>query len=128
MRDFLDLVWLTNYPDCLLCVFYNTNLNDQSMTFLPGDGSQGSIAQYVEWMLLNCGSHFTIYEAEEEELVSPVPAMDTETKNEPTIDLKPATDPLLELTTATEPESATTSVPEPDPATRAFAELPCAVA
>lgn len=104
--SFSSQCYLTNYPDRLLCVFYNTSLNERSKARLPRDGPRGSFAQYVEWVLLNCGSHFSICEAEEEDPVRPTHAMD----------------PTLEPTTAMKPESATTSIPEPEPTTMSVPE------
>lgn len=60
MREFLDLACLTRYPDCSLCVFFNTSLNKRSKARLPVDGPRGSFAEYVELVLLRFESPFTI--------------------------------------------------------------------
>lgn len=54
-------------------------LNERMKVRLLEEGPQGTFAQYVEWVLLDCGSHFSICKAEKEETTSPAPAMDTET-------------------------------------------------
>lgn len=57
-RDFLDLVCLTHYPYCLLCVFYHTELIEQSKTH--GWPLRGSFIEYEERVLVQCDSSFTI--------------------------------------------------------------------
>ncbi len=65
-RDFLDLACLTHFPDRSLCVFYYTSLSERCKARLPANGPKEEFAAFVEWVLVNCGSHFTIGTAEEE--------------------------------------------------------------
>lgn len=75
MREFLDL---THYPCHSLCIFYNnTSLNERSRACLPMEGPRGSFAQYMEWVLLSCGSLFTVCPVEKD-IASPNSAMDPE--------------------------------------------------
>lgn len=55
-RYFLDMACLTHYSDHLLCVFYNTSLDEWSKAPLP----VASFAEYVEWVLVQCDSLFTV--------------------------------------------------------------------
>lgn len=65
------LACLTNFPDKLLCTFYLTSLNAETMACLPGVGPRGNFA---EWVLENSGAANTIFPAEDS---SPTPT-DTE--------------------------------------------------
>lgn len=95
-RDFLDLACLTHYPDHPLCVFYNTSFNEWLKVHLPIEGSRGSFAQYVEWVLVQCDSLLTAC-PNEEDISSPTPdpepsqpsAMPAAKQPEPTTDSEP---------------------------------------
>lgn len=75
-----------HYPDCSLCLFYQTRLNELSKACLPVGGPQGMFASYVEWVLRICGSPFMVCEGEEGEHVSPAPSMEPEPEHETTTD------------------------------------------
>lgn len=47
-RYFLDLAYLTHYPDSCLCTFYYVELNTLTKAKLSGEDHQGSFAAYVE--------------------------------------------------------------------------------
>lgn len=57
MRDFLDLASLTHYLDCSL---FQTSLNEWSNACLPVNGPWGNFAAFMQWVLANKGSFFTI--------------------------------------------------------------------
>lgn len=54
MRDFLNLACITHYP------------NEQSKACLSMEGPQGGFVAYVEWVLVQCGSPFTVCLADED--------------------------------------------------------------
>lgn len=59
-KKFLQLPCLINFPDHLLCLFFRTSLNDRTKACLPGAGFQGDFAEFVEWVLVTCGTPNTI--------------------------------------------------------------------
>lgn len=65
MRDFLDLC-LTHYSVHSLCVFFQTSLSVRSKEHLPMDSPQGNFTAFVEWVLVSCGSSFTVCAAAED--------------------------------------------------------------
>ncbi len=75
-RDFLELVCLTHYPDCSLCVFYISSLSEWSKACLPGSGPRDNFAACVEWVLENNGLYFSICPADED-IFSPTPKPET---------------------------------------------------
>ncbi len=50
--EFLDLVHLTTFPD--------DYLNTTTCAQLSGECPRGSFADYVEWVLVSCGSAFSV--------------------------------------------------------------------
>lgn len=76
-QDLKDLVCLTHYPDRSLCVFYHTSLSEQSKTCLGHAQDMSSpredLATFVEWVLVNNRSAFTIGPAEPTSLTPPDP-------------------------------------------------------
>ena len=78
---FLDLACLTSFPDRLLSVFFLTSLNVETKARLPSVGPRGNFAEYVEWVLVNCGSAYTIGPAEDDILNSTAQLTVIRTKN-----------------------------------------------
>lgn len=72
--DFIHLVCLTHYPYCPLCVFYHTSLRRRSKAHLSVDGPKEDSAAFVEWVLENNNSPFTISPAEDDFTTSPTPS------------------------------------------------------
>ncbi len=124
-RDFLDLAYLTHYPDDCLCTFYKVSLNL--------NGPRRNFAAYVEWVLVSCNSAFINRPRWQGFHQPPTPDPEpsqaspccVEHQPEPTADRAPeptATDEpspreATELRIAPEPEPHTTSdqVREPAP-------------
>lgn len=65
-RDFLDLVCFTHNLDYSFYIFYFPCLSERSKARLPGDCPQGNFAVFVEWVLVNNRSLFTICPTEED--------------------------------------------------------------
>ncbi|ROK87099.1 hypothetical protein DPX16_10239 [Anabarilius grahami] len=72
-RDFLELVSQTHFPD----LFYFSSLSERSRACLPGSGPCKDFAAFVEWVLVNNNSPFTIGPAEEDFATSPTPLPET---------------------------------------------------
>ncbi|ROI27671.1 hypothetical protein DPX16_22993 [Anabarilius grahami] len=114
--DFLQLACQTNFPDRSLCVFYHTGLSERSKACIPAGGPTEDFATYVEWVLVNNNSLFTICPAEDDtstaphpETSHPPPTTCTMERQEPTADrgVQPAG------TNKTEPEERTEGVVAP---------------
>lgn len=61
---FLQLACYMDFPGRSLCNFYYTSLNAETKARLPSVGPLGNFTEFVEWMLVNDGSTFTIFPAE----------------------------------------------------------------
>ncbi len=96
-REFLDLALQTHYLDSCLCTFYYVGLNTSTKA---GEGPWGSFATFVEWVLVNCGSCFTIDPMEN--ITSPTP------KSGSSLPSSRCMEQLPVPTTDREPEHATT--------------------
>ncbi|ROL51854.1 hypothetical protein DPX16_19373 [Anabarilius grahami] len=123
-----------------LCVFYFSGLSKRSRAHLPGSGPRKDFAAFVEWVLVNNNSPFTICPAEEDFATSPTPLPETnqsppasdttEMLFEPTVDCgdrPPARDePIPRIRTesfiALEPGPLTVSDQVREPATPFVAE------
>lgn len=55
-------------------MFYITSLSERSKARLPADGPKEDFAAFVEWVLVNNNSPFTIGAAEDGIVTSPTPA------------------------------------------------------
>lgn len=77
-RDFLDLsrAYLTHFPDHSLWVFLHTGLNEWSKSRLPVEGPRPTFTIYVEWVLVQNDSPFTVYIADEDN-TGPTPDPET---------------------------------------------------
>lgn len=95
-QDFLDLACLVHYSDDSLSVFFHTSLSEQAKARLPANGPCEDFSAYVEWVLVNKESEFTI--GPEEDTNSPTPnsepsltlPCEMDTTPEPTVDREPA--------------------------------------
>ncbi|ROJ08797.1 hypothetical protein DPX16_3107 [Anabarilius grahami] len=114
--DFLQLACLTHFPDRSLCIYYRTGLSERSKARIPAGGPTEDFAAYVEWVLVNNHSQFTIGPAEDDTSTTPHPETNhppsttcTMEKREPTADRgdRPAG------TIETEPEERTEGVVAP---------------
>ncbi|ROL52801.1 hypothetical protein DPX16_2307 [Anabarilius grahami] len=114
--DFLQLACLTYFPDRSLCIYYRTGLSERSKARIPAGGPTEDFAAYVEWVLVNNHSQFTIGPAEDDTSTTPHPETNhppsttcTMEKREPTADRgdRPA------RTIETEPEERTEGVVAP---------------
>lgn len=72
-----------HYPDFSLCDFYLASLNKCTKVHLPGVGPRGSFAEFVEWVLVNCGSAYTIDPTEDDIVISPTLNTPPETSHPP---------------------------------------------
>lgn len=68
LEEFLDLEPQTTFPDDCLCTFLRLGLNNATQAQLSGESPRESFADYVEWVLVSCGSSFTA-----EDITSPTP-------------------------------------------------------
>ncbi|ROI62437.1 hypothetical protein DPX16_5110 [Anabarilius grahami] len=116
-RTFLDLGHLTNFPDRLLCVFYYSNLHEWSKVRL-----REYFAVFVEWVLVNNGSAFTICPGEDNitsPTLDPEPSQPsphcTDTMPEPTADRGLESATMHEPVPAPEKGTEPTIAPEPEP-------------
>lgn len=109
-RDFVDISNFTHYLESSLCSFYIAGLNNTARAKLPGEGSRGSFAAFVEWVLVSNGSSFTVGPADED-ATSPTP------DPESSLPSPHRTEQLQEPTADGEPMLATNSMPEPGVAT-----------
>ncbi len=57
MRLFVEITYLTHYPDYCLCTFYKSSLNEECIARLSGDGPRGIFATFVEWVLSQSPAH-----------------------------------------------------------------------
>ncbi|XP_067228248.1 interferon-induced very large GTPase 1-like [Chanodichthys erythropterus] len=114
--DFLQLACLTHFRDRSLCIYYRTGLSERSKARIPAGGPTEDFAAYVEWVLVNNNSPFTIGPAEDDTSTTPHPETNhppsttcTMEKREPTADRgdQPAG------TYETEPEERTEGVVAP---------------
>lgn len=80
----------TYYPDNR--VFYHTSLSERSKACIPVDGPKEDVAAFMEWVLVNSDSLFTISLAEDHTSPTPYP----ETSQPP---LASCTMEIRELTT-----------------------------
>lgn len=55
-EEFLALAHQTTFLDDCLCSFLNTGLNTVTRAQLSGEGLQGSLVEFMEWVLASCGS------------------------------------------------------------------------
>ncbi|ROL49128.1 hypothetical protein DPX16_16743 [Anabarilius grahami] len=60
LMDYLFLAPLTTFPDDVLCSFLIAGLNISSRAQLSGRGPWGSFQEFVEWVLVSCGSPLTV--------------------------------------------------------------------
>lgn len=60
LEDHADLAFLTHCPDSCLRTFYDVRLNTAMKAKLSGEGLHGGFAAFVEWVLVNCVSAYTI--------------------------------------------------------------------
>ncbi|KAL0192152.1 hypothetical protein M9458_010448, partial [Cirrhinus mrigala] len=58
--DFVFFANLTHYPDSCLCSFYQAGLNTTTRAQLSRNGPRESLAAFVEWVLVSCGSPMTV--------------------------------------------------------------------
>lgn len=70
-QDILDLACLAHNSDDSVSVFFYTSLSEQAKARLPANGPLEDFVTYVEWVLVNNGSEFTI--GPEEDTTSPTP-------------------------------------------------------
>ncbi|ROL55393.1 hypothetical protein DPX16_20769 [Anabarilius grahami] len=114
--DFLQLACQTYFPDRSFCVFYHTGLSERSKARIPAGSPTEDFAAYVEWVLVNNNSPFTICPAEDDtsttphpETSHPPPITCTMERREPTADrgVQPAG------MNETEPEERTEGVVAP---------------
>lgn len=59
-RDFLDIVYLTNLPECELIDFFCYGLNKPLQDKLVCDSPPGSFAEFLDYALLLVGSPFKL--------------------------------------------------------------------
>ncbi|ROL53543.1 hypothetical protein DPX16_21792 [Anabarilius grahami] len=114
--DFLQLACLTHFPDRSLCIYYRTGLSERSKARIPAGGPTEDFAAYVEWVLVNNHSQFTIGPAEDDTSTTPHPETNhppsttcTMEKREPTADRGDRPVGTIE----TEPEERTEGVVAP---------------
>ncbi|ROL48361.1 hypothetical protein DPX16_20714 [Anabarilius grahami] len=60
LENFLRLVPATTFPDNCLCSFLYAGLNTATKEQLSGEDPRGSFPEYVEWVLVSCGSPLTV--------------------------------------------------------------------
>lgn len=56
-----------HYDNISLCMFFKAGLNQRTKVHLPGEGPRGMFLEFVEWVLHQCGSPYTIEETEEDQ-------------------------------------------------------------
>lgn len=91
-------------------------------TCLPGNSPQETFVEFVNWVLLQCGSPFTISKREEDlyqptvqltqQLIKPSMEIESEPTADPELELMPTTDHVPELMPSMELKPRDTSVPE----------------
>lgn len=59
LEKFLGLNHLTTFLDDCLSMFLHAGLNTATRAQLPGEGPRGNFTDYVEWVLVLCGSSLT---------------------------------------------------------------------
>ena len=113
-RDFFDLACLTDFPDRALSAFYYAGLSERCKARLPANGPREDFAAFVEWVLEQNGSPFTVCPAEEE-ISSPTPDPETSQPSPRCTELETAAaaepEPIADR--EEELESATDQVCEP---------------
>ncbi len=64
--EFLDLAYLTHFPDSSLIIFFSTGLNEPLKSQLISDGPRWTFCEFVELAVQFSGSSFTVGEVEED--------------------------------------------------------------
>lgn len=62
LQRYLDLVPIVHYDDYCLCVLFRVGFESSSCARLPGEAN---FKKYVDWVLLQCRSPYSIGESEE---------------------------------------------------------------
>lgn len=60
-----------------LCIFYHASLSERLKACVPVNGPKEDFAAYVEWVLVNNDSSFTVYPVEDNFSTSPTPPPET---------------------------------------------------
>lgn len=114
-RLFVEIYNFTRYPDDCLSLFYHASLNFLSRAKLFRDGPQEDFAAFVEWVLVSCGSPFTIdiADVDTSPTLDPEPSLPTprcaEHQLEPNVINEPLPERSSERRITLEPEPLTTS-------------------
>lgn len=72
LEEFLGLAHQTTFPDDCLYTFLRTGLDTTTREQLSREGHRGSFMDYVEWVLVSCGSPLTVFCADADD-TSPTP-------------------------------------------------------
>lgn len=60
LEEFLNLIYLSHFQDNYLCSFLLAGINTSTKAQLSGEGPRGSFKAFLEWLLVSCGSPFTV--------------------------------------------------------------------
>ncbi|KAI2651125.1 Gag-Pol polyprotein [Labeo rohita] len=72
-HKFLGLTHRTTFPDDCLSTFLHAGLNSITRAQLSGEGPRGSFVDYVEWVLVSCGSSLAFKPANNDTSSTPDP-------------------------------------------------------